>query len=89
MSRPAHDVLADLLLAALEAGRLEETTDLLSDLVGERPVREALEVVHLRLSRAVAAAAGVPRRPGAAAGASGDVFDLTRRLRASTPGGLP
>lgn len=83
---PALDVMADLLLAAVEADRVEETTELLSDLVGEAPVRAAYEVVFDRLSTAVGAAAGAEPTSGddrrsLAARTPADVFDLARRLR--------
>lgn len=87
-ANPTPDVLADVLLAAVDADRLGETVDLLSDLVGERPVREAVGIVFRRLSQAVEAAAGAvpaartPEPPD-------DVFDLLQRLRATTPGGRP
>lgn len=57
MSNPAHDVLADLMLASVEADRVEDTYQLLADLVGNRVVREAHEVAFDRLSTAVGAAA--------------------------------
>lgn len=57
-ANPAHEVLADLLLAAVEADRVGETYALLAELVGEERVRTAHRVVFNRLSNAVAAAAG-------------------------------
>lgn len=86
----AADVLADLLLAAVEADRVPETNELLADLVGEMPVRAAHGVATDRLADAVAAAAGADPVDGDpdAAGAR-DVFDLASRLRATTPGGRP
>lgn len=91
--KPAHpvaaDVLADLLLAAVEADRLEETAELLADLVGERPVREAVGIVFDRLSIAVEAAATPPRAPDGApvGGPDDDTLELLKAIRATTPAG--
>lgn len=82
---PGLAVLADLLLAAMEADRVSETVELLADLVGERPVRAAHEVTMQRLADAVEAAATppAPDKP-VQADPPADVFALTRRVRAET-----
>lgn len=93
MSRPAArnpgpDVLADLLLAAVEAGRIEDTYALLAELVSEGPVRAAHGIALDRLSDAVAAAAGdqhtsdvaSSERSGGRVEASEAAMRLVRRL---------
>lgn len=96
---PALDVLADLLLAAMETGRVSDAVELLSDLVGERPVRQAHGIAMQRLSDAVGAAAGadepaadVPGRPPAAGpppvgeiDPSDDTLALLQAIRETTP----
>lgn len=91
---PAADVLADLLLAAVEEDRVGETYDLLSDLVGVAHVRTAHSVVFDRLADAVEIAATPPpppdRDPDPGAGAtpnpSDDTLALLASIRATTPG---
>lgn len=97
MSNPAYDVLADLLLAAVEADRVEETYTLLMELVGEGPVRAAHGIALDRLSDAVAAAAGAvdgytgdgaaAERPGSREGPSEATVRLVRRLPDPLTGG--
>lgn len=87
-AKPGPEVLADLLLASVEADRVEETYILLAELVGESPVRRAHRVALSRLSNAVEAAAGADPAAGRStnpAGHSEDVFELASRLRATSP----
>jgi hypothetical protein len=82
---PGPDVLADLLLAAVEADRVEDTYTLLAEVVGEAPVRSAHGIAMNRLADGVAAAAGADLAPAGASAPppSGDVFSLTKRLRST------
>lgn len=93
---PALDVLADLLLAAMEAGRVSDTVELLAALVGERAVRQAHGIAMQRLSDAVGAAAGADAgaRPAPGPGPdpvgeidpSDDTVALLQAIRETTPG---
>lgn len=84
----AADVLADLLLAAVEADRIRETYDLLSDLFGEAPVRAAHGIAVTRLVDAVGAAATPPPTPdpGPDPDPSDETLALLASIRATTPG---
>lgn len=86
------EVLADLLLAAVEADRVEDAYALLADLVGEGPVRSAHGIALDRLADAVAAAAGTDLEGGGGPdpGAPRDeTLDLLQAIRATTPARLP
>lgn len=80
---PAPDVLADLILTAMEADRVQETYDLLEELAGPAMLRAAHGIVFDRLRYAVVCYA----EGGDPGSTAGDVFDLTRRLRAETSQG--
>lgn len=96
---PGPDVLADLLLAAVEADCVEDAYALLADLVGEGPVRSAHGIALDRLADAVAAAAGAgavdgytgdgaaAERPGSREGPSEAAMGLVRRLPDPLTGG--